>query len=50
MRNTISISIRGGSSNVSPMYQERYDVWAQVGQSRVMSARVRGGNPSPGRL
>ena len=49
MRSTISISMRGPSSNGSPMYQERYAVCAQVGQSRVMSARTRGGDPSPGR-
>ena len=48
-RSTISMSIRGGSSRVSPMYQERYAVWAQVGQVRVMSACTRGGRPSPGR-
>ncbi len=48
MRSTISISTRGGSSNGSPMYHDRYALWAQVGQSSVMSARVRGGEPSPG--
>ena len=43
------MSIRGGSSSGSPMYQERYDVCAHVGQSSVMSARILGGKPSPGR-
>ena len=40
--------MRGGSSNGSPMYQERYDVCAHVGQSSVMSARTRGGSPRRG--
>ena len=40
--------MRGGSLNGSPMYQERYAVCDQVGQSSVRSARVRGGWPSPG--
>ena len=30
------------------MYQERYAVWAQVGQSSVMSACTRGGQPLAG--
>ncbi len=47
-RSTISISMRGGSSIGSPMYQERYALWAHVGQSSVMSACTRGGSPSPG--
>jgi hypothetical protein len=47
-RSTSSISMRGGSCIGSPMYHERYAVWAQVGQSSVRSAWTRGGRPSPG--
>ena len=36
MRRLISTMTSGGSSNGSPMYQERYAVCAHVGQSRVM--------------
>ena len=35
------MSMRGGSSNGSPMYQKRYAVCAQVGHDNVMSACTR---------